>query len=104
MTNPRVEDALRDHKVYPPWDAATVVNLNGYQTFGKMHPFTCGFDPGGHGVLVAHRNGWDCPDCDYTQFWAFDFMASGELSSQEGYDAMMKIETWEDRPDADEPA
>lgn len=64
------------------WTLEQVDCLNAYQRHGRFHPFTCpnrGED--GHqmrhgdlGTLIATENGWVCPDCDYTQDWAHDFM------------------------------
>lgn len=53
-----------------------VASLNGYQNWGRMHPFTCG---GGGGPcsgtsLIATAAGWRCPACDYTQDWAHNWM------------------------------
>ena len=39
-----------------------------------MHPFTCPSDDH-EGILVANAAGWHCPECDYFQSWAHDFMA-----------------------------
>lgn len=77
--------------VYVPWTPAQVVALNRYQHTEPYHPFTCGNDRGdaqhvryaethGHtdyGILVATENGWKCPVCNYTQYWAHDFMMGG---------------------------
>ena len=52
-----------------------VKNLNDYQNAGVMHPFTC---ENGCGVLIATNEGWHCPECGYRQYWAHDFMLSGE--------------------------
>lgn len=46
-----------------------VESLNAYQDAGVMHPFTCG-NCSGHRDLIATREGWHCPDCDYRQDWA----------------------------------
>lgn len=71
--------------VVAPFIADQVVSLNGFQRAGVMHPFTCP-DRGDHrhvwragdadlGVLVASVDGWRCEQCDYTQDWAYGFMA-----------------------------
>ena len=52
-----------------------VKNLNDFQNSGNVHPFTC---PNGHGNLIATKEGWYCPKCDYVQLWAHDFMKSGD--------------------------
>lgn len=61
-----------------PWTEEQVASLNAYQASGRYHPFTCAnrSEPGHQerhgdlGVLVATKDGWICPDCDYTQDWA----------------------------------
>lgn len=73
MTEPQISQA--------PWTEEQVINLNDYQKAGVMHPFTCanrGKD--GHSLfstLIANTDGWNCPECDYTQNWAHDFMVDG---------------------------
>lgn len=68
-------------KIFAPWGTEVAAALNNYQEHGPFHPFTCG-----HGQerqheagvsLVATAEGWHCPrdDCDYTQGWAWTFMA-----------------------------
>lgn len=64
--------------------ADQIENMNRYQTSRRFHPFTCpNRGDGEHrefngdkGALVATRRGWICPWCDYTQSWAYGFMAS----------------------------
>jgi hypothetical protein len=70
--------------IYPPWNDEEVAALNLFQRDPNRHPFTCGGNRGdaAHvdyakvhgdfdlGVLVAEKNGWKCPVCDYTQYWA----------------------------------
>jgi hypothetical protein len=63
----------------PPWNRDQIESLNEFQQSGFMHPFTC---PNNHGsnearTLRATHNGWTCPNCEYTQGWAHDFMADG---------------------------
>lgn len=55
-----------------PFTEEEVESLNGYQESGYGHPFTCG-NNSDH-ILVATREGWVCPECDYTQRWAHKFM------------------------------
>jgi len=76
-------------KLKAPWTPSEVAALNRWQTFGRVHPFTCGnnrMDPAhvayqadhpdqDFGQLVASVNGWFCPVCSYRQTWAFHFMA-----------------------------
>lgn len=53
------------------------------------HPFTCGNRGAeGHqwrwddrGTLVPTRNGFVCPDCDYRQGWAHQFMTDPDLAA-----------------------
>lgn len=54
-----------------PWTADQVASLNGFQTSGFFHPFTC--SKGSH-PLLATLHGWVCPQDDYIQDWAHDFM------------------------------
>jgi len=73
-----------DDKVCAPFNRAQVEHLNHYQVSGYFHPFTCGDrdHPGHHvhprmhdvGILIASRTGWYCPDCPYTQNWAWTWM------------------------------
>jgi hypothetical protein len=66
-----------------PFTPAQVESLNGFQSSGVFHPFTCGNDncPGkgrnfiNLDILEATEQGWVCPSCDYTQDWAHNFMA-----------------------------
>ena len=66
--------------VKAPWTDEEVAKLNEFQETSWMHPFTCVFrgdDHEGEGVLVATNAGWVCPQCEYTQNWAHDFMLEG---------------------------
>ncbi|HKB54415.1 MAG TPA: hypothetical protein VKD22_10465, partial [Ramlibacter sp.] len=56
--------------IRPPWTPDEVATLNAWQHNGEVHPYTCGNDHDGDRVLVATRDGWVCPTCDYTQAWA----------------------------------
>ena len=74
--------------ITPPWTDEQVAALNRFQQSGEFHPFTCGSGNrtdekhlDGEGVLVATRNGWVCPWCDYRQGWAHDFMGKVEGES-----------------------
>lgn len=73
-------------KVVPPWIPVQVDSLNGYQSSGVGHEYTCGNQacPGGTeatagAVLVAGVAGWSCPaaGCGYTQSWAWAWTADG---------------------------
>jgi hypothetical protein len=64
--------------IFAPFTDEQVVQLNRYQTAGRMHPFTCGGEQHHGGpTLTATPEGWVCPDqaCTYTQNWAHAFMA-----------------------------
>lgn len=68
--------------IHAPFTLRQVEALNRYQQSGAFHPFTCrNRGDGRHrttidlGVLEATRAGWVCPDCEYRQNWAHDFMA-----------------------------
>ena len=75
-------------KITPPWSPGQVEALNLYQRRSPMHPFTCpDRDDGNHavldgefdfGILVATPSGWICPDCDYRQEWAHNWMAESD--------------------------
>lgn len=67
--------------IRPPFTPEQVQRLNEGQTNtgdGMIHPYTCRYrseKPHGHvggdlGVMIATRDGWVCPYCDYTQEWA----------------------------------
>ena len=106
-------------KIEAPWSDEQVRSLNGFQRSGVMHPFTCPrshrtvvddqpddrghlwrdadgdddpypfcFD---HVRLVADVDGWWCPaqTCNYTQPWAWEFMADG--SWREAKDGMDRL-------------
>ena len=70
-----MEDRLR-RIVYAPWEPWHIDNLNKYQREAKFHPFEC--INHSHQPLVALRSGWYCLDCDYTQWWAYDWMVRGD--------------------------
>lgn len=65
-------------KITAPFTIAQVDALNRFQRAGHVHPFTCGNDHSGDKDLVATKDGWICPNCDYRQDWAHAAMA-GEL-------------------------
>lgn len=67
-------------RIEAPFNQEQVAQLNRNQQSGYTHPFTCGREPrlghsDGEGILVARKEGWMCPDDDYTQSWAHAFMA-----------------------------
>lgn len=74
------EDGPLGEKSEPPWTPEQVASLNDFQRWRGMHPFTCahrGAVPHQRDVLIAVKNGWLCPDCDYTQYWAHEWMVDG---------------------------
>lgn len=66
--------------VKAPWTAEQVKNLNDYQHFSGLHPFTCAGGGGPHHgmVLVAEEDGWHClvDGCWRRQDWAMAWMAA----------------------------
>lgn len=58
------------HPILAPFTPEQVEGLNRFQRQELTHPFTC---PEGH-ILIARRESWVCPCCDYTQNWAHNFM------------------------------
>ncbi len=65
-----------------PFTDDEIEALNSWQKSKLTHPYTCGSGnrtdaahTDGEGVLVATRDGWICPFCDYTQDWAAPFTA-----------------------------
>lgn len=74
-----ISDEEREHgRLLLLWTDNQVDLLNAHQSAGRFHPYTCpnrdedthNWRHGDLGVLVATRDGWTCPDCDYTQGWA----------------------------------
>lgn len=68
-------------QITAPWDKDTVRALNTFQRMANAHPFTCGNQgdeahPDGQSDLVATKDGWICPYCDYRQAWAWANMAA----------------------------
>lgn len=64
-------------KVFAPWTAIQVDNLNRFQRFEYLHPFTCPeTEDHGDRALVATRLGWVCCHCNYQQDWAHADMAA----------------------------
>lgn len=75
-------------RIKAPFTPEQIEALNRYQTDARYHAFTCGRnrtdaahrayaearDQSDYGILVATRDGWECPVCGYTQDWAHGFM------------------------------
>jgi hypothetical protein len=83
-------DAVPPAKVEAPFTADQVASLNAAQRSGALHPFTCANRSDGNhqhhgdddlGQLVATPDGWRCEDCDYTQAWAWRWMADGSWAT-----------------------
>ncbi|MDB5185046.1 MAG: hypothetical protein JWN38_854 [Candidatus Saccharibacteria bacterium] len=84
---PNFAESEKPGQIRAPFSSEQVAALNIYQTDGIFHPFTCGNDvlhdaQAADGqeqewLLVATPEGWTCSSeaCDYTQEWAWDFMA-----------------------------
>lgn len=71
-----------------PWADEIIEALNTFQRKASYHPYTCGgdrmdathrvikesFNLPDYGLLVATKDGWICPACNYTQKWYSDSM------------------------------
>ena len=68
---------MRDHfrQIWAPWTHEQVKALNEFQRKGEFHPYTCGSGTHSTTLLLASPDGWWCPDCTYTQPWAWAFSA-----------------------------
>lgn len=72
-------------RIMAPWTDEQVEALNRFQTAGFVHEFTCPHDHGEQTrVLVAHREGWRCPSCNYTQDWAHAMMLERPIDPTAG--------------------
>jgi hypothetical protein len=65
-----------DPKAMAPFDVAQCASINAYQESERLHPLTCGVDSD-HGLLIAYRDGLECPDCSYRQGWVHLWIADG---------------------------
>jgi hypothetical protein len=77
-----------------PFTKKEVKSLNGYQMSGVGHPFTCGNNS--KHILVATRNGWVCPKCDYSQKWAHKFMADGSWEQMKAFEQRLQRFCWKE--------
>jgi hypothetical protein len=60
-----------------PWSSAQVDALNYFQRRGDFHEFTCPeHHDGADRTLLATKDGWLCPHCDYRQNWAHSMMVT----------------------------
>jgi hypothetical protein len=74
------------NKITAPFSPDDVAALAASQEAPMNHQFTCpnrSMETHRHyygdlGVLVPTVRGWICPYCDYTQDWAYDFMAGAK--------------------------
>ena len=64
--------------IYAPWTDEQIIALNAWQNSIWVHPFTCINSHTEGRNLIATKDGWICPHCDYTQNWAHDFMMNPE--------------------------
>jgi hypothetical protein len=62
--------------IHEPFTEDQIKSLNEFQQRAIWHPFTCGNNHAEDDLLIAAETGWVCPNCDYTQDWAHDFMAN----------------------------
>ena len=83
---------MAPQQIKAPFTPEQVKALNEFQESGMFHPFTCGsaercvetvkvgkdeFEVST--TLKATKDGWICPNCSYTQDWAWDFMANTQM-------------------------
>ena len=66
--------------IVAPFTPEQVAGLNNYQNRGELHPFTCRCGRN----LLATVTGWVCdgPGCDYTQNWAWAWMAVNQTTQE----------------------
>lgn len=70
-------------KIYTPFTDKEVRRLRAWQASSRVHPYTCpkrgeakhrwSEIAGDYGALLPTPDGLVCLDCDYVQYWAFDF-------------------------------
>ena len=65
---------VKSLKTVAPFTEDQVNSLNDFQHVGYYHPVTCGNNCRAN--LIARKDGWHCPTCDYTQSWAHGYMAN----------------------------
>lgn len=71
-------------KIIAPWTPDQVDRLNRFQRLGNVHEFTCASNhEGADRTLVATKDGWICPHCDYRQNWAHAAMLDEAPFGQE---------------------
>lgn len=62
-------------KITAPFTQGEVDNINAYQQRDDVHPLTCPNNHGSETILEATKRRLICPECDYTQDWAWEMMA-----------------------------
>jgi hypothetical protein len=78
-------------KILAPFTDAQVDNLNLFQKFPFVHPFTCDNDNCREN-LVAIKEGLLCPRCGYKQDWAWGYMADKIVSPLPNYNVNLVID------------
>lgn len=71
----KFEEITRPAMILAPCTPKQISALEAHQNDDLVHPYTCpnrGDHADTEGVLKATENGWVCPQCDYTQTWAFN--------------------------------
>ncbi len=71
------------NQILAPFTDDQITSLNEYQASGVFHPFTCGGSIECRTNLIATKEGWTCPNCNYTQEWAWDWMANNRWRGME---------------------
>lgn len=79
------DEEFQERTIRATFTPEQVEVLNRFQKSRRFHPFTCGsgrrtdiYHLDGEGILKATEAGWVCPWCDYTQDWAWKFMADAQ--------------------------
>lgn len=80
------EEATTPKRIYPPWSDDVISRLTRFFQKGYMHPYTCPRPHGGEGArdLIATRDGWKCPTCDYKQREALEPPSNEQIDAMHG--------------------
>lgn len=73
---------MESKQIFAPFTDEQVEGLNKYQHSGAFHEFNCGgknHPKDSDKILIATNEGWICPNCNYTQKWAWEGMANGGM-------------------------
>ena len=89
-------------RIETPWNWKQVDALNAFQSMSGQHQFTCGAEvycgknwPEPCATLIATPDGWRCPNCVYTQDWAWDWMFDlGRRIMEERSNAAESLGVW----------